>query len=160
MNNLRRRLVAAMAPGTARGFDQLTEVLTTAGWKPIAQATTADRVCTIDDDDRIQYLEPNWVHRFPRGGRMYAIQTQQVDLYVTINHLMYVALRDRDEFELLAAEEIVGREISYKKNGLWCGRSPAYFEFNGAVRRCRHRRTTGPAGESENLYGAVGGLPG
>ena len=52
---------------------------------------------------------------------MYKIQSQQVDLFVTEEHRMYVQRRNKLFFELLPAREIYGKRVSYKKDAEWIG---------------------------------------
>ena len=108
------------------------EVLTRTGWKPVAEISLNDKICTLGYDDEIQYVNPTEIHSNPAGGRMYRIKSQQVDLFVTANHQMYVARRYHD-FELASAESIAGKYVQYKKNGNWSGELAGPKEFDGAT---------------------------
>jgi DNA-directed RNA polymerase subunit beta' len=110
-------------------FDAQTDVLTRAGWKPVSEVTLEDEVCTLIDGHRIVYSAPSELHSYAHGGRMYRIQSQQVDQFVTSAHRMFVQRRGRDEFELLPAEEIAGKRVRYKKDGDWLGESPDAIRF-------------------------------
>lgn len=101
-------------------FDEATEVLTSEGWKSVADITLNDAVCCLGEG-KISYENPSALYRYPEGGRMYHIESQQVDLLVTEDHRMYVRMRDRSEFELLSAREIAGTRVSYAKSGRWEG---------------------------------------
>ena len=110
-------------------FDEETEVLTSRGWKPIAEVGLEDRVCCLEGE-RVAYRRPTAVHRYPTGDRMYRIKSQQVDLFVTARHRMYVKLRKRNaKFGLLPAESLFGKLAHYKKSGEWTGRSPKFVRF-------------------------------
>jgi len=104
------------------------DVLTSRGWKPIATIAFDDKICCLIDGS-IVYQYPVAIHRYPTGGLMYHIKSQQVDLLVTAKHRMYVQQRDNDKFELLPAESIFGAYVHYKKNGKWIGRSPKYVRL-------------------------------
>lgn len=101
-------------------FDEATEVLTNEGWKSIADITTNHRVCTRQNGS-VVYVTPSAVHRYPTGGRMYFIQSQQVDLLVTDNHRMFVKQRGATTFELVPASAIHGKRVRYCKHGQWDG---------------------------------------
>lgn len=118
-----------MRVGDKLCYDAETDVLTAEGWKAIADVRITDRICTLQGGDQIAYLEPDAVHAYPSGGRMYRVATQQVDLFVTDGHHMYVQRRDDDTFKLIPAHSIAGQRVSYKKNGRWEGSSPASFVF-------------------------------
>ena len=110
-------------------FDEQTEVLTRAGWKPVAQVTLCDEVCCLVNGE-IVYQTPSEVHGYTTGGRMYRVETQQIDLFVTANHRMYVQQSTRNHgkpFRLVPASEVAGKRVRYKKDGNWKGSSAAAY---------------------------------
>lgn len=109
-------------------FDEETEVLTDKGWKPVAAVTVGDRVCTLVNDN-ICYEQPTAIHKYPTGGRMYYIRSQQVDQLVTEEHNMYVKPRGEKTFRLIPAKSLKGKRVRYKKDGKWRGKDPKYFIF-------------------------------
>lgn len=115
--------VEPMQVGDKLCYDEATEALTDKGWVPVSSLTLKDSVCTLVDDE-IVYQEPTDVHQYAHGGSMYRIKSQQVDLFVTSKHLMYVQPRGQDAFELKEAAGLLGKRVSYKKDGLWLGSSP------------------------------------
>ena len=117
------------------GYDEETQVLTDRGWVPIAELTLRDPVCTLQEDGLVEYHCPTTVRKFERGGRMYRIKSQQLDLFVTANHQLYVKTRYSDEFELMQASQIYKKRIRYKKNGEWLGESPESVVLEGPVVR-------------------------
>jgi DNA-directed RNA polymerase subunit beta' len=114
------RTVEPMQVGDKLCFDARTEVLTTSGWKTISAVTTEDNVCCLDGE-RIVYQAPTAVHAYANGGRMYHLESQQVDLLVTEHHRMLVKERGKKDFTLRAAADIAGRRVRYKKSGEWDG---------------------------------------
>lgn len=100
------------------------DVLTSDGWKPIAEVTMYDQVATLHGD-KLVYEHPKAVLSFPDfSGKMYHIKNQAVDLNVTLNHRMYISTchtrkREWSDYRLVPAEEIVGKEVRYKKNAVW-----------------------------------------
>lgn len=117
-----------MQVGDKLCFDEKTEVLTSEGWKPVADVSMEDRICCLDHGE-IVYDRPTAVYAYPRGDKMYRIRSQQVDLFVTLEHNMYVQQRGRSEFELLPAREIIGKRVRYSKGGMWRGEDVPTFQF-------------------------------
>lgn len=109
-------------------FDAETEVLTERGWLPVADVTTQDRVCSLVDGE-IAYQCPSETFQYTHGDRMYRVKSQQVDLFVTAQHRMWVQQRDKPDFGLYPAEDIFGRRVSYAKSGTWVGTRQETFTF-------------------------------
>ena len=105
-------------------YDEETEVLTSQGWVPVGELSLSDEVCTLHGD-RIEYERPKALHTYPRGGSMYYIDTQQVNLFVTADHQMYARKRNHENFGLYPARELFGKRVSYAKSGIWHGCSPS-----------------------------------
>ncbi len=100
------------------------DVLTKDGWKPIAEVTMVDEVATLHGE-RLVYEHPKAVLSFPDfHGKMYHIKNQAIDLNVTYNHRMYVSTSNEEsglwsDYQLIPAEEIVGKQVRYKKDAMW-----------------------------------------
>lgn len=122
-----------MQVGDKLCFDEDTEVLTQDGWKNVAILTLTDQICTLQSHDCIVYMPAEALHYYATGGAMYRIKSQQIDQFVTINHRQYVQKRNADTFTLERAIDIFGTRCSYKKDGLWHGRSPAVVVIDGPV---------------------------
>lgn len=109
-------------------YDDRTEVLTKDGWKLFNQVTKADDIATLNrDTEVIEYHHPTKLIDEPYTGKMYKVLTTQVDLVVTPDHNMFVAKRKsalprRDwKYEILAAKDIAGKYVMYKKDAKWIG---------------------------------------
>ena len=113
-----------MRVGDKLCFDAETEVLTTVGWVPVPKVTLQHQVCTLQQD-AIVYQCPEALHAYPQGGRMYSMQSQQVDFLVTEKHKQYAKLCDAKDFALIDATTVFGKRVRYKKDGVWAGTSPA-----------------------------------
>ena len=114
------KTVEPMGAGDKMCYDEQTEMLTATGWKPVESVTLRDRVCCLVDG-KVQYDLPTETHAYTHGGSMYRIETQQVDLFVTIKHQMYVQPRGAAQHGLYPAHDIVGKRVRYKKDGSWAG---------------------------------------
>jgi len=110
-------------------YDELTEVLTRTGWKLVADLRFDDEICCRSEDGGIRYDKPTKLYQYATGGRMYRIESQQIDLFVTASHNMFVQRRNGKAFELLPTTAIAGKRVRYAKSGSWAGKSPEYFEF-------------------------------
>lgn len=115
-------------------YDEQTEILTSEGWKPVAQVTVNDRVATLLDGARFKYLRPEAVHAFQHTGRMYSLQTTQVDLLVTDNHKLYARPRNHDDYGLYEARELYGKRYNLKRNAEWqAGTDPEFVTLPGPI---------------------------
>ena len=114
-----------MQVGDKMCFDEETEVLTVSGWKPIAAISLGDAVCCLVDG-HIVYQPPTELHRYPSGGRMYRLKSQQVDLFVTEAHRMYVRPRGAAAYGLYPARDIAQARVRYLKSGSWRGVDPGH----------------------------------
>lgn len=98
------------------------DVLTTTGWKPIADVSLDDRVATLQDG-KIVYANPINTFEYDYAGPMYEIKTQQIDLKVTPNHRMWVATPHTRQkiwkFGFHEARNIKGKHVKYQKDGEW-----------------------------------------
>ena len=124
------RATPQMQIGDKMCYDEETEVLTSHGWRYIKDITVDDNVATLNPDTgEFDYLKPDMVHRYEHHGRMYAITNSCLDLLVTPNHRMFVKRRSGSAYEFIAAEDVAGKRVSYKKDGIWRGRELPYFTF-------------------------------
>lgn len=95
------------------------EVLTTNGWKGIADVAFDDKVCALGNDNKIEYVNPSGVYSFNcEDVELYKVESQQMALITTLNHKMYVKKRNSKIHELIEAKEIVGKRVQYKKNAI------------------------------------------
>lgn len=109
-------------------YDDETEVLTADGWKPWAEVTPEDRFATRTTAGDIQYHKPiKLLLNQPYRGRMYRVDSEQVDLLVTPNHNMYVCkttarsgrARADESYDHVKAEDLGQVSHAYVKSGRW-----------------------------------------
>ena len=95
--------------------DVLTE---TRGWVPIADVTMNDRVAQLNREaGSMEYVQPLETLIFDHEGEMYEVETQGVSLKTTMNHRMWVQRRDRTEFELIEAKDMIGKRVRFQCDG-------------------------------------------
>ena len=126
-------------------YDKETEVLTDKGWIYFKDLTKEHAVATLvngEFGDTLEYENPSEIQKYPYKGKMYHIKSNQVDLCVTPNHMMYVSPRGKTEadkkYKLERADKILGQIRYYQKNVFQYGdeitrkkryRLPAYKEY-------------------------------
>jgi DNA-directed RNA polymerase beta subunit len=97
---------------------EAAEVLTKKGWIAFKELTLNDEVATLVNDSDIVYCKPEAIHKFECVDEdMYSIKSQQIHEVCTMNHKMYVKRRDKTSYELIEARNVMGKRISFKKDG-------------------------------------------
>lgn len=95
------------------------DVLTTKGWKPIADITKDDFVATMNTDTHvIDYVNPTDIHKFYIKEDIYEVEMPGISLCTTLNHRMYVKLYNANKFDFIEAREIIGCPVAYKKEAI------------------------------------------
>ncbi len=113
------------------------DVLTNRGWVPIADVAYADLIATITSAGRLEYQKPTWICRYDDVNEdLYLLETQQISLFVTSNHSLYVRGRDATRHVLVPASECFGKRVRHKKNAHWIGRAVPSIELPGHVVGC------------------------
>lgn len=113
-------------------FSEDTDLLTETGWKNIKDVTLDDKIATLNPETNcFEYLYPDSLHKIPYNGPMYTIDTPQLKTCVTPYHNNFVQKRHSDHFELIKAENCFNRRISFKKDGIWNGKTVDTFTFPG-----------------------------
>jgi DNA-directed RNA polymerase II subunit RPB2 len=110
-----------------------TEVLTIYGWKPIENITIDDKVATLDNNE-LKYENPTEVMKYPDyEGPMYYIKNQTIDLAVTGNHRMWVCDDNTNNYKFMKADDLVGKNIKYKKDCKYDISDQEVNEFNTLI---------------------------
>lgn len=97
------------------------DVLTSSGWIPIKDVTKDHYVACLENGV-LTYEKPTALHHYPNyEGKMYHIETQQIDLLVTLNHRMWISKMCNEQnkwmdFDFELAENIIGKYRKYKKD--------------------------------------------
>lgn len=116
------KLRADRSLGVGDKFSCLTpdhDVLTRRGWIPIANVTLDDEVATLHDDEYLLYEKPTELHQYDHDGEMYIVDSMHIRAKTTMNHRMYVSKTKGGAYEMVRAEEIVGKTRYYKNNATW-----------------------------------------
>jgi len=109
------------------------DVLCSDGWKSVDKVTIHDKVATLDPTtNTFSYEHPTNTMVYDHKGDMYEVKSQQVDLFTTLCHKMYVCKRDQKKYELIQAEDILNKRVNYKKDGIYKPVNPGtHFEIPG-----------------------------
>jgi len=102
-------------------YDDQTEILTHVGWIKFEDLSLKHRVATLVDGKRLVYDYPTKIHEYDYQGKMYLVQSNQVNLCVTPNHMMWVAPRSAKGasvkiYRRERADTILGERRFYQKN--------------------------------------------
>jgi DNA-directed RNA polymerase II subunit RPB2 len=102
-------------------YDPETEVLTDKGWISFPELTMDHKVATLQTSGGsgsvLEYQKPQEVMSYDYDGKMYQVESNQVNLCVTPNHRMWVSTRFKpDVFRAELAEDVYGARRYYKKN--------------------------------------------
>lgn len=101
------------------------EVLTLEGWKKTDEITMDSRIACLEGGLELVYRKPLNVYRYPEfEGDLYHIETQQIDLTVTMEHRMWVSKVYGRQKEWLDptfefAKDIIGKHRKYQKDAEW-----------------------------------------
>jgi DNA-directed RNA polymerase II subunit RPB2 len=85
------------------------------GWVSIADAEMEDKVAQLNrDTGKMEYVNPLECMSFDHEGNMYEVETQGVSLCTTLNHRMWIQKRDRKEYELVTARNMMGKRVRFQ----------------------------------------------
>ena len=93
------------------------QVLTNEGWIPMVDIDiTRHQVATLDVDGNMCYEYPSNKFEYDFEGELYSVENKQVCMTCTLNHNMYVQTRHGKTYELLQAQDIIGRMVRFQKS--------------------------------------------
>jgi hypothetical protein len=114
---------------------ETTDVLTSQGWIQLKNITLNHEIATLVDDHKLEYVKPIDIYKFNYKGPMYKVRSKNVDLDVTIDHELYVKLENSNKYELIKANELIGKRYRFKKNcDIYDGKKLNYSEFNNYIK--------------------------
>lgn len=102
-------------------FKDSAQVLTNSGWKSFKHLTMSDKICTLNDDEYIEYHNPTGIYHYNYDDELISIDSQQIKCMVTPNHRLYIQTRDKPKYELIEAGNVYQKRIKFKKNGTKLG---------------------------------------
>lgn len=88
------------------------------GWVPIHEVILDDEVAQLNRTTGcMEYVKPLETLSFDHDGDMYEVESQGISLKTTLNHRMWVQRRDKPNYELIKAEDIIGKRVRYQCDG-------------------------------------------
>ena len=93
-------------------------VLTSNGWKNISQISKNDLIANLYDNNIIKYENPIDIYKFNYTGDIYKLNSNEIDIDVTIDHEMYIKYKSNSNFELVQAGIIYNQNVIYKSYNL------------------------------------------
>lgn len=116
-----------------------TNVLTkNYGIKNISEITINDEIATLNPDTHeLEWQKPKSVIAEPINiPYLYKVTGKQIELETTINHKQYVRLSNGinikskwDDFALLEAKDIFGKDVKHKRDANWSGTEFDYIQI-------------------------------
>jgi DNA-directed RNA polymerase beta subunit len=93
------------------------QVLTQLGWVEIKDIDISiHKVATLDKSGNMCYELPVNKFEYDHCGKMYYVKNKQVNVICTLNHKLYVKKRDKKIYELIEAENVVGKMVRFQKS--------------------------------------------
>ena len=92
------------------------QVLTNLGWVEMQHLDIKKHsVCTLDRDGNMMYEMPSAKFIYDHDGPMYSVCNKQVEVICTLNHKLYVQKRSSKTYELIEAQDVMGKMVRFQK---------------------------------------------
>ena len=92
------------------------QVLTDKGWIEIKDIDiTIHKVATLDTNTNMCYEFPIAKYEYDHDDKMYYIKNKQVHIICTLNHKLYVKQRTGKKYELIEAQDVMGKMVRFQK---------------------------------------------
>ena len=93
------------------------QVLTNKGWIEIKDINIEEHmVCSIDGEGNMIYEYPTAKFEYDHDDMIYHVENKQVNIICTLNHKLYVQKRSSDKYELIEAQNVMGKMVRFKKS--------------------------------------------
>ena len=93
------------------------QVLTDKGWIEIQYVDiTLHKVATLDINGHLCYEHPCAKYEYEHNDKMVSIKNKQVEIVCTLNHRLYVKTRYGKNYELMEAQDVMGKMVRFKKS--------------------------------------------
>ena len=92
------------------------QVLTNKGWIEIQNIDiNIHKVCTLDINGNMTYEFPSAKFEYDHNDKMYSIKNKQVEIVCTLNHKLYVKTRYGKDYQLIEAQDVMGKMVRFQK---------------------------------------------
>jgi len=115
-----------------------TEVLTDNGWIKFKSLTSDNLIASLNKETKnIEYNKPIKLFKYKYSGKMYRVNTKDIDLLVTPNHNLYIGKKNdhkATDYKLIRADEAysdfnIHRDYNYRLSGNWSGTTADSFNI-------------------------------
>ncbi|QGR53654.1 hypothetical protein [Moumouvirus maliensis] len=97
------------------GYDDKTEILTEKGWIYFKDLTLDDKIATLLNGEELLYENPSCIKEHCYTGKMYLIETPNVNLCMTPNNNVWISYKN-GIFEFTTVDKIFSKKVKYQKN--------------------------------------------
>jgi len=108
-------------------FDEMTEILTDAGWQPFHNALGAERVMTLNSETGVlEWQAPRAWHVYPHIGDLYQCEGRDVNFAVTGDHRQWAKLHGDSNYRFHKTSDLLDKQfktLAAPPNG-WVGNYP------------------------------------
>jgi DNA-directed RNA polymerase beta subunit len=92
------------------------QVLTDKGWVEIKDIDIqVHKVATLDINGNMCYEFPTAKYEYEHDDKLYYIKNKQVHIVCTLNHKLYVKRRAGKNYELIEAQDVMGKMVRFQK---------------------------------------------
>ena len=92
------------------------QVLTNEGWIEIQNIDILKhQVATLDANGKMCYEYPTAKYEYDHDDKMYSIKNKQVEIVCTLNHKLYIKTRYGKKYELIQAQDVMGKMVRFQK---------------------------------------------
>ena len=92
------------------------QVLTDKGWIEIKDIDIqVHKVATLDVNGNMCYEYPTAKYEYDHDDKLYYLKNKQIHIICTLNHKLYVKRRSGKQFELIEAQDVMGKMVRFKK---------------------------------------------
>jgi DNA-directed RNA polymerase beta subunit len=93
------------------------QVLTQLGWVEIKDIDiNIHKVATLDVNGHMIYETPSAKFEYDHNDKMYFVENKQVHVICTLNHKLYVQKRSSKNYELIEAQDVMGKMVRFQKS--------------------------------------------
>ena len=93
------------------------QVLTQMGWVEIQDIDiSVHKVATLDVNGNMTYEYPSDKFEYEHNDKMYFVENKQVHIICTLNHKLYVQKRSGKKYELIEAQDVMGKMVRFQKS--------------------------------------------
>jgi DNA-directed RNA polymerase beta subunit len=111
------------------------QVLTDSGWVEMKDLSiTKHRVATLSQNGKLHYEYPSAKYEYDHNDKMYYLKNNNVHIICTMNHKLYVNTLDKDTFELIEAQDVMGKMVRFQKSFVNDYPDVEYYYADGSER--------------------------